>query len=125
MARTADQIAQELTTSIETTDSTLDTTQGPIPDILIRPQSGQIAIAEADAESLRQLFTLQFSSVATDDEVKNALANFGSTPGSGAFSKTIQYFMRFTRPTEDIVIPAGSLVSNTDGTMVYKVINEG
>jgi hypothetical protein len=111
--------------SIVVSDKTLDTSQGPIPDVMIRPQAGQLAKASAEAESLRTLFTLQFSTSATDEEVQNALANYGSTPGVGTKSRHIQYFMRFTRPSEDINIPTGTLVSNSDGSLVYSVVNSG
>ena len=115
MAQTASQISQELASSINESDPTLDTTQGPIPDIFIRPQSGQLAKASSDSESLRQLFSLDFAQSATPQEIQQALANYGSTPGLGEPSSHIQYFMRFSRPTSDVVIPAGSLVSNQDG----------
>lgn len=125
MARTEEQIAEALQRSIENTDSTQDVVQGPIPDILIRPQSGELAIAESDAEELRQLFTLQFPDVITEEEARNALGNYGSSPGEGSRSRHIQYFMRFNRPVDDIVIPAGTLVSNIDGTRVYRTLTSG
>lgn len=125
MARTEQEIVEALESSIEATDNTLDVTQGPIPDIMIRPQAGQLALAEAEAESLRQLFTLQFAESATEDEVRLALANYGSSPGEGSRSRHVQYFMRFTRPVEDVSIPAGTLVSNVDGSLVYRVVNTG
>lgn len=125
MARSEEDIIQELEDSIETTDKTLDVTQGPIPDIFIRPQAGQLAIASEEAESLRQLFTIDFEVSATDEEVRNALANYGSTPGAGVKSRHVQTFLRFTRPSEDILIPAGTLVSNASGTLVYRVVNAG
>ena len=125
MARTPEQIALELADSIESTDGTLDTVQGPIPDIMIRPQAGQLAIASEEAESLRRLFTLEFQDAATDDEVKNALANYGSAPGVGENARHVQYFMRFTKPTTDLEVPAGTLVSNLEGSLLYRVINTG
>ena len=125
MAKSEEQITNELMSSIESSDNTLDTTQGPLPDIMIRPQAGQLAQASAEAEGLRTLFTLQFGSSATEEEIRTALANYGSSPGAGATSSHIQYFMRFTRPLEDITIPSGSLVSNRDGTLIYRIVNSG
>jgi hypothetical protein len=125
MAKTAEDIKFELKESIQITDKTLDVEQGPIPDIFINPQSGQLANASEDAESLRQLFTLQFSTVATDDEVRKALANYGSTPGGGTKSSHIQHFLRFTRPTVDILVPSGTLISNVGGDLVYRVVSGG
>jgi len=125
VAQTASQISQELASSINESDPTLDTTQGPIPDIFIRPQSGQLAKASSDSESLRQLFSLDFAQSATPQEIQQALANYGSTPGLGEPSSHIQYFMRFSRPTSDVVIPAGSLVSNQDGSLIYSVVASG
>jgi len=125
MAKTADDIKKDLKDSIQQTDRTLDVEQGPIPDIFINPQSGQLANASEDAESLRQLFTLQFDSSITDTEVQNALANYGDSPGGGKPSSHIQYFMRFTKPLTDITIPAGTIVSNAGGDLMYRVLTSG
>jgi len=125
MAKTEVEIQAELIESINSTDQTLDTAQGPIPDLFIRPQAGQLALASAEAESLRTLFTLQFENAATDDEIQNALANYGSSPGEGVASRHVQHFLRFTKPSVDIVIPTGSLVSNSDSSLVYRVLNGG
>lgn len=121
MARTAEEVAQSLKDSIEATDATLDTEQGPIPDLMIRPQSGELATASSEAEQLRQLFTLQFPSVITADEIQLALGNYGSAPGAGKKSRVLQYFLRFSRPDRDVIIDAGTLVGNSDGSLQYKV----
>lgn len=123
MARTADEIAEDLAKSIEQTDPSWDTDQGPIPDLFIRPIAGQINLAETAAEELRLLFSLQFPDVATDEEIRNALRNYGSEPGVGKKATHIQYFARFTRPTADILIPVGTLVSNKSGDLIYRTIN--
>lgn len=125
MAKTAEEIAEEIAESIEDSDETLDTTQGPIPQLMIRPQSGVIADASEESESLRTLFTLDFDDSITDVERVTALANWGSTPGEGTKSKHIQYFLKFTRPTTDIEIPAGTLVSDSEGQFVYKTLTTG
>lgn len=125
MSKTAEDIKLELEASILQTDKTLDVVQGPIPDIMIKPQAGQLANASSDAESLRQLFTLQFSSSATDEEVQYALSNYGSAPGAGTKAQHIQYFMRFTKPLVDIIIPSGTLVSSVSGDTVYRIVNGG
>lgn len=125
MARTEEDVIAELEQSIQSTDTTLDVAQGPLPDIMIRPQAGQLAIASEEAESLRQLFTLDFQESATDDEVRNSLANYASSPGAGVKSRHVQHFLRFTRPTDDIVIPSGTLVSNLTGNLVYRVVTSG
>jgi len=103
----------------------LDVSQGPIPDTMINPQSGQLAISSSDAESLRQLFTLQFSSAATPQEIAAALGNYGSAAGAGSYASHIQHFLRFTKPLVDITVTAGSLISNLSGDLVYRVVNGG
>lgn len=123
MARSADEVAEDLALSIEQTDSSWDTDQGPIPDLFIRPIAGQINLAETAAEELRLLFSLQFPDVATEDEIRDALKNYGSEPGIGEKASNIQYFMRFTRPTSDITVPVGTLVSNNSGDLIYKTLN--
>jgi hypothetical protein len=125
VARTEEQIEKELIDSIGTTDGTLDTVQGPIPDVMIRPQAGRLSIASQEAESLRGLFSLDFQDSATDEEIENALKNFGSSPGVGEKARHVQYFLRFTRPTADIEIPPGTLVSNIDGNLTYQVVSGG
>lgn len=123
MAKTADQIATELASSINQTDNTIDISRGPVPALYIRPQSGQLADVASAAEGLRQLFTLQFGDTVTDAEAQQALANYASSPGTGSNSKHVQYFMRFTRPTADITVTAGNLISNVDGSLVYRTLN--
>lgn len=125
MARTEVEIQELLKDSINTTDPSLDTTQGPIPDIMIRPQAGQLALSSEEAESLRTLFTLQFPTAITEEEARLALANYGSSPGVGTKSQHTQYFLRFTRPTEDVIVPTGTLVSNGDGSLTYRVVSGG
>jgi len=125
MAKSAAEIKSELEQSIHQTDITLDTSQGPIPDLMVNPQSGQLANASSDAESLRQLFTIQFDNSATDTEIQDALANYGSTPGDGTKSQHIQHFLRFTKPLVDVVIPSGTLVANVSSDLVYRVVNGG
>lgn len=123
MARTQEEIAISLANSIEATDPTLDTEQGPIPDVMIRPQAGELAIASTEAEELRQLFTIQFPEVATADEIRLGLGNYGSTPGSGTKARVLQYFLRFSRPDTDIVFDVGSLVGNSDASLQYKILS--
>lgn len=123
MATTETQFEEALITSINATDSTYDTTQGPIPDLMIRPQAGQLASVSQQAQDLRTLFTLQFPSVATSTEIQQALSNFGSAPGTGKAAVFLQYFMRFSTPTYDVPIPTGALVSNQDGSLTYRVIS--
>lgn len=120
MARTPEQIEKDLAESINTSDPTWDTTQGPIKELFTVPMSGVIAESETIAENLRQLFSLNFENVATEEEVRQALNNFGSTPGIGTRSTHTQYFIRFTRPREDVTIPVGTLVSNSTGVLIYR-----
>jgi len=119
---TADDVLAQLQNSITLSNSTWDVTSGPVIDVMARPQSGQIAAAENAASDLRQLFTLQFPAVITSDEATAALGNYGSAPGLGRKAQVTQYFMSFSKPTVDVPIPAGSLVSNVDGSLVYTVI---
>lgn len=125
MAKTEAEISKELQESISTTNPTLDVYQGPIPNIMIRPQTGIMAELFAENESLRKLFTIEFDSSITDEEVIQALGNYGSSPGGGTKARVVQYFLRFTKPTVDITIPAGTLVSTIDGSLVYKVVDSG
>lgn len=118
-ARTSEEILLDLKTSIEQSDPSWDTAQGPIRDVFMAPVSGVVAKTEQDAEDLRRLFSLDFEDVISEDEIRKALNNFGSVPGVGTKSSHTQYFMRSTRPREDITVPAGTLVSNSTGNLVY------
>lgn len=122
MARTADQIENALAESIRNLDNSYDTVQGPVKDLFTVPISGVISRSEQEAEALRLLFSLQFADSATELEIRNALNNYGSRPNEGTKSSHNQHFLRFTRPKEDIVIPAGALVSNNTGNLVYKTL---
>lgn len=125
MAKTEAEVHREIELSIAASDNTLDVYQGPIPDIFITPQTGQLVSASNETELLRALFTLNFDTSITDDETKNALANYGSSPGVGTKSKHVQYFLRFTRLTDNVTIPSGTLVGNSDGSLVYRVLTTG
>lgn len=122
MARSQETIARDLALSINQTDNTWDTIQGPIPDLFIRPVAGQLSISETATEELRLLYSLQFADVITPEEARRALANYGSTPGEGQKASHVQHFFRFTRPTEDITIPVGTLVSNRGGDLLYRTL---
>jgi hypothetical protein len=120
MARSAEQIEKDYALSIETSDPSWDTVQGPIKELFTVPLSGITATTEEEAENLRKLFSLNFDETITEDEVRRALNNFGSRPGEGTRSSHTQYFLRFTRPRENIVIPQGTLVGNSTGTLIYR-----
>lgn len=124
MARSVEQIESDLSKSINSLDSSYDTVQGPIKDVFTIPLSGIIARSEREAEELRLLFSMQFSESATEVEIRNALNNYGSRPSSGTKSTHNQHFLRFTRPKEDIIVPAGSLVSNNTANLVYRTIRD-
>lgn len=120
MARSADQIERDYALSIETSDPSWDTTQGPIRELFTVPLSGITAKTEEDAENLRKLFSLNFDETITQEEMAQALNNYGSRPGAGTRSAHNQYFLRFTRPRENIIIPVGTLVSNSAGNLMYR-----
>lgn len=124
MARTPEQIEREYIESIENSDPSWDTTQGPIREIFTIPLSGITSRTETEAENLRKLFSLNFDETITEEEVQQALKNYGSQPGEGTRAKHIQTFLRFTKPREDITIPAGTLVSNNSGNLIYRTLNE-
>lgn len=124
MARSADQIVNDLSASITSADNSYDTVQGPVKDVFTVPLSGVIARSEQETEDLRLLFSLQFAASATEVEIRNALNNYGSRPNPGTKSTNNQYFLRFTRPKEDITIPSGTLVSNNTANLVYRTLND-
>jgi hypothetical protein len=117
-------IANDLIASISASDETLDVASGPILDLMVKPQAGRLAEVAQDAADLRLLFTLDFSQVATSEEIRLALANFGSSPGVGTPSTTLQYFMKFTAPTVDITFPEGTLVGSADGLYTFRTLVE-
>ncbi len=120
MARSAEQIERDYALSIENSDPSWDTSAGPIKEIFTVPLSGITARTEEEAENLRKLFSLNFDETITEEEITQALNNYGSRPGEGTRSTNQQYFLRFTRPREDITIPVGTLVANSTGTLVYR-----
>lgn len=122
MARSADEIENALAESIRTLDDSYDVVQGPVRDLFTVPISGVISRSEQEAEDLRLLFSLQFPDSATEEEIRNALNNYGSRPSEGTRSSHNQYFLRFTRPKEDIEIPIGTLISNNTGNLVYRTL---
>jgi uncharacterized protein YqfB (UPF0267 family) len=124
MARSAEQIERDYALSIESSDPSWDTAQGPIKELFTVPLSGITARTEEEAENLRKLFSLNFDETVTEEEITQALNNYGSRPGEGTRSSHNQYFLRFTRPRENITIPVGTLVANNTGTLIYRTKTE-
>lgn len=125
MAKTPEQFEEDIAASIESEDASIDTRTGPIPQLFIRPFSTVFSDLARQAEDMRLLFTSSFAESITTSEVALSLANFGQQASKGARARHIQYFMSFSKPTDDIVIPVGILVGNSDGSFVYRVTQSG
>lgn len=123
MARTVDQIKKSLIDSIDTSDPSLDSTKGPIADIMVTPLANELSRTEAETARVAQLYSIAFASAATSDEVTALANNFGITQGAGQAATGFGYFMRFTKPkvNETFEVVAGTLVGTQDLNFIFTV----
>jgi hypothetical protein len=126
MARTPDQIATSLETSINTTDPSVVVKYGPIRDLEILPISNELATTEETADHLALLYSTEFQKTATDAEVLALQTNFSQTPSPGTYSEGYCYFYRYSRPLtgQSFTVPVGALVGNFDRSKIVSALEE-
>lgn len=123
MARQTKEIIDSLKNSIMEQDETIDATKGPIYNFMISPIAPEISSNEIVAERLERLLSLDIVSAENSDADVTAFGNnFKVAKSGGKKEQHLQTFYLYSKPTEVIYIPTGTLVSSENGTYVYKVI---
>lgn len=126
MARDKEEIAESLAKSIKTTDPSVDATKGAIFNFLIKPVSEVLEGLEANVEHLTGLYSTAFSTEATTEEVEALATNFSVERDQGKKAAVTMFFSRRSQPRSDEIlnVPAGTLVSNIDSTLIYRVVDD-
>ena len=126
MARTADEIKKAMITNITNLNPSIEAEAGPIYDTVVSPVSTEFAEVEKDAEHLAQLYSTAFIKSAEEKDVNAYITNFSLPQGAGSYAKGNVYFATYTQllAGEEIIIPEGTLVANSDKTLVYQVTEE-
>ena len=120
MARTAQQILAALVDSVRLSNPTVDTKKGPVFFGMLLPVPQILADNEAIAERVAVLSTLQIDSVISTDEIAALQRTFGiqSVRGKAASGSKGCYY-KYSPPTRDIKIDAGSMASTAEGQFSY------
>jgi hypothetical protein len=103
---TAAQFAQNLATDINQRDATVDTTLGPVVDIVIRPVSRVLEAQNERIRALFQLITLQNVNLLDPNDLAAYVYTEEVIPSGGTASFVSLTFSRAALPTVDITVPA-------------------
>lgn len=121
MARTPEQIQASYQESVAISDPSADASKGPLFSLISEPLSTILPETEEEVDTLSQIYSSQFALTADTTDAQAFLTNWAEAAGLGSPSKTLVYFMAFSRPSTStiITIPQGALVSNQDQTLQY------
>lgn len=121
MARTRVQIEKSLGDRITGLDPTKDVLVGGIPDVFIIPEAAEIASLESRQDSIGYRYAWEYTK--TQDRATQILygSNHGLRPSTGAPTQTRGVAYRYTRPSQNVFIGAGNIVTTTDGSISFKI----
>lgn len=127
MARTEEEILQSYQQSVELTDPTVDTTKGPLYDLVGRPLAQIVSPTEDDIETLEKIYSSEFAKTADEEQALAFITNWGESAGEGTPSLVRAHFMKFSRPRSDeiVPIPVGSIIANLGSTLQYVTVEAG
>jgi hypothetical protein len=126
-ARTPDQILASYQASVAVVNPSADTAKGPLYDLVGQPLAQVLSTTESSVDNLTQIYSVQFAEVATTSQAQAFLTNWGVAPGAGNPAAVPIYFMKFSRPNVNDVIPVavGTIISNSDQSLQYITIESG
>jgi hypothetical protein len=125
MAKSADQVAASIASSVQSADISVDVTKGPYFDTIIRPPSAEIAVIGSEAERVGTLYSrmVDQSNSLNATEIDALGRAFSVVQPSGTRAKVLVLFTVNTKPSTEIVIPSGTPVSTQDGQYVFTTIS--
>lgn len=121
MARSADAIAKTIAEDIQAADPIIDVTKGPYYDSVIRPPANELATAAAEMERVSTLYSraADTSNALTAAEIAALGRAFKVSTPVGKRATALIMFYGTSKPTKEIVIPAGTPVATTDGQLIF------
>lgn len=122
MARSQTQVERSLANRITDIDTTVDVNKGAVPDIFIVPEATEIRALEQRQDSVGLRYSVDYVKLQDRDIQILYGANHGMRPSRGSPSTARGIAYRYTRPSENVVIAAGRLVSTDDESVTFKVL---
>lgn len=121
MARTQKQIEQSLANRVNSLNPNIDTVKGPVPEVFVIPEAAEIQSLEQRQDSIGYRYSFEY--IKTQDRNTQVLygANHGLRPSRGtpAVARGVAY--TYTRPTSDVPISAGRVVTSDDGSIAFRL----
>jgi len=124
MARTEQQVLDDLAASVEDIDPTIDVHKGPFRGSYISPFGAEIVDAETKVEDLGKRYSTSYVETLDDASIDLYGENHGVGRGEGEVATGFVYFFTYTPPVsgDSYIVPQGAIVSDRDGIYAYRVI---
>jgi len=122
MARTTTIIEKSIAANVATTNPSIDTEKGPIPEIFIIPQAAQLNNVESQIDDLSKRYSLDYTLTRNNTIVDLYGANHGLRKSAGKPATGSVVFYTYTRLQvgENIAIPVGTVVTTADPSIAYQ-----
>lgn len=118
-------IKDSMIKTIESINKTIDTTKGPVYDLLLRPVPDEIALPSQEVEDLKTLYS---PLIATNPDNTAAIDTLGRAfrvpKPVGKRARTTLVFWFTSIPSQDITIPSGTAVSTSDRAVIYTTTSD-
>lgn len=118
-------IKDSMLQSIRTTNSTIDTTKGPVYDLLLRPVPDEIAGPSQDIEDIKNLYSVLIAENPDNTAAIDTLGRaFRVSKPVGRRARTSLVFWFTALPSQEIKIPAGTAVATSDRSVIYTTTSD-
>lgn len=111
---------ERIITSINQLNPAVDVT-GPLTDLLARPFGAEIDSMDSKINLLRSLFSSDYNSARTDEEIDTIVASRSIIRDPGTYA-VVPVTFRFSIRPSGIYVPAGALISTTDGAYQFSLL---
>lgn len=125
MAKTFDEIINNLITNLKASIGNVDTRVGTIlRDAFLTPESAQFLDAYGSIDTISANQGVNTAQSQSDAALENLASNYGITRFGGTYASGIVTFYRYSIPGDSIAIPAGTVVATdtVDGRITFKTI---
>lgn len=125
MAKSFNEILTDLITNVKASMGNVDTRVGTIlRDAFLTPEAAQFLDAYTTIDTVSANQGVNTAQVQSDAALENLAANYGLSRFSGTYASGMVTFYRYTQPSGNISIPAGTIVSteSSAGRVTFKTI---
>lgn len=120
MARTLQQIQDDMKQNIIAVDPSMDVDKSPIWNIMIQPVADELYKTELTIDEIVQLLSFDLENIETE-QLDNLANNFGVPRKPRTSSRGSVLFYAYSAPDTDIAIPVGTVCGTTDGEVLFQV----